>query len=52
LNEVNWNRKQAARNLNICYKSLLNKLHRWQLHENPAAETDADRTAAATASGK
>jgi two-component system, NtrC family, response regulator AtoC len=30
LNEVNWNRKQAARRLNICYKSLLNKLHRWQ----------------------
>lgn len=30
LNEVNWNRKQAARNLKICYKSLLNKLHRWQ----------------------
>ena len=31
LNEVNWNRKEAARRLNICYKSLLNKLHRWQL---------------------
>lgn len=30
LNEVNWNRKQAAQRLNICYKSLLNKLHRWQ----------------------
>jgi molybdenum-dependent DNA-binding transcriptional regulator ModE len=27
---VNWNRKQAAKRLNICYKSLLNKLHRWQ----------------------
>jgi two-component system response regulator AtoC len=33
LNEVNWNRKQAAKRLNICYKSLLNKLHRWELHE-------------------
>jgi two-component system response regulator AtoC len=30
LNEVNWNRKKAAKRLNICYKSLLNKLHRWQ----------------------
>jgi two-component system response regulator AtoC len=30
LNEVNWNRKKAAQRLNICYKSLLNKLHRWQ----------------------
>lgn len=33
LNEVNWNRKQAAQRLGICYKSLLNKLHRWQLQE-------------------
>lgn len=31
LNEVNWNRKVAARRLNICYKSLLSKLHRWEL---------------------
>ena len=31
LNEVHWNRRQAARRLNICYKSLLNKLHRWQV---------------------
>jgi len=30
LNEVNWNRRQAAQRLNICYKSLLNKLHRWE----------------------
>jgi two-component system response regulator AtoC len=30
LSEVNWNRKKAAQRLNICYKSLLNKLHRWQ----------------------
>jgi two-component system response regulator AtoC len=30
LTEVNWNRKKAAKRLNICYKSLLNKLHRWQ----------------------
>jgi two-component system response regulator AtoC len=31
LNEVNWNRKEAARRLDICYKSLLNKIHRWHL---------------------
>jgi DNA-binding NtrC family response regulator len=30
LNEVNWNRKLAAKRLDICYKSLLNKLHRWE----------------------
>jgi two-component system, NtrC family, response regulator AtoC len=35
LNEVNWNRKKAARRLDICYKSLLNKIHRWQL-DRPA----------------
>ncbi len=38
LEEVNWNRKQAARQLNICYKSLLNKLRRWQL----GSRTDPD----------
>lgn len=37
LNEVNWNRKEAARRLGICYKSLLNKLHRWQSQEGGAA---------------
>jgi len=31
LNDVNWNRKQAAKRLDICYKSLLNKLHRWEV---------------------
>lgn len=40
LNEVNWNRKQAARRLNICYKSLLNKLHRWQLQSRPDSVTE------------
>ncbi len=30
LTEVQWNRKEAAKRLNICYKSLLNKLKRWQ----------------------
>lgn len=31
LEEVNWNRKVAAKRLGICYKSLLNKLRRWQV---------------------
>jgi two-component system, NtrC family, response regulator AtoC len=31
LEQVKWNRKQAARELDICYKSLLNKLHRWNI---------------------
>jgi two-component system response regulator AtoC len=31
LNEVNWNRKEAARRLNTCYKSLRAKISRWQL---------------------
>ena len=37
LNEVNWNRKEAARRLGICYKSLLNKLHRWQSQGEPVS---------------
>jgi two-component system response regulator AtoC len=43
LEEVNWNRKQAARQLNICYKSLLNKLRRWQLGSRVEAD-DVDET--------
>jgi len=31
LEETSWNRKQAARRMNICYKALLNKLKRWQI---------------------
>ena len=31
LEETSWNRKRAARRLNICYKALLNKLKRWQI---------------------
>jgi two-component system, NtrC family, response regulator AtoC len=31
LEQVKWNRKQAARELHICYKSLLNKLRRWHI---------------------
>jgi len=31
LDETNWNRKEAARRLDICYKALLNKLKKWQI---------------------
>lgn len=31
LQEARWNRKQAASRLDICYKTLLNKLDRWDL---------------------
>ena len=52
LAEVNWNRKQAAKRLDICYKSLLNKLHRWQLRsqaetgQHQSAETELRRAVA------
>ncbi len=31
LEQTNWNRSQAARRLNICYRALLNKLKKWQI---------------------
>jgi two-component system response regulator AtoC len=31
LEETNWNRKRAARELGVCYKALLNKLKKWQI---------------------
>lgn len=39
LEHVKWNRKQAARELHICYKSLLNKLHRWDIPGRAPART-------------
>jgi two-component system response regulator AtoC len=33
LDETNWNRKQAAQRLGICYKALLNKLKKWQVRQ-------------------
>jgi len=35
LEETNWNRKRAAQHLGICYKSLLNKLKKWELRQPP-----------------
>ncbi len=31
LEETNWNRKQAAVRLGICYKALLNRIKKWQI---------------------
>jgi two-component system response regulator AtoC len=39
LQDMNWNRRQAAKKLNMCYKSLLNKLHRWQAQEQAFAQS-------------
>ena len=39
LEETSWNRKQAARRLNICYKALLNKLKRWQIDNRRSLQT-------------
>ncbi|HEV8413683.1 MAG TPA: sigma-54 dependent transcriptional regulator [Bryobacteraceae bacterium] len=39
LEQLKWNRKQAARELHICYKSLLNKLRRWQIPGRSQART-------------
>ena len=33
LEQTNWNRKQAALRLNICYKALLNRIKKWQLRK-------------------
>ena len=33
LEQTNWNRKLAARRLNICYKALLNRIKKWQLRK-------------------
>lgn len=37
LDETNWNRKQAARKLGICYKALLNRLKKWQIDSRTTA---------------
>lgn len=39
LEKTNWNRKEAARRLDICYKALLNKLKKWDLDERSRART-------------
>jgi two-component system response regulator AtoC len=43
LEETSWNRKQAARRLNICYKALLNKLKRWQIDNRQSMQSALQR---------
>jgi two-component system response regulator AtoC len=43
LEETSWNRKQAARRLNICYKALLNKIKKWQIRRPPAMQASSSR---------
>jgi two-component system response regulator AtoC len=45
LEETSWNRKQAARRLNICYKALLNKLKRWQIDNRRSLQTSLTKPA-------
>jgi len=44
LEETSWNRKQAARRLNICYKALLNKLKRWQIDNRRNMQSSFGKT--------
>src|SRR5881396_2207883 len=44
LEETSWNRKQAARRLNICYKALLNKLKRWQIDNRHGMSSPLQRS--------
>ena len=46
LEETSWNRKQAARRLNICYKALLNKLKRWQIDNRHSFQSSLAKPAA------
>jgi two-component system response regulator AtoC len=43
LEETSWNRKQAARRLNICYKALLNKLKRWQIDNRRSVQSPVNK---------
>jgi DNA-binding NtrC family response regulator len=47
LAETRWNRRQAARQLKISYKTLLNKLKRWRVEESgPVPPADGPETRA------
>jgi two-component system, NtrC family, response regulator AtoC len=45
LTETRWNRRQAARRLNISYKALLNKLKKWELAPRAASPPKPNRPA-------
>ncbi|PYQ16207.1 MAG: hypothetical protein DMF79_18930, partial [Acidobacteria bacterium] len=52
LTETRWNRREAARRLNISYKALLNKVKKWAADEveetgAPTAEPGPSRTRSA-----
>jgi two-component system response regulator AtoC len=42
LNETRWNRRRAAERLDICYKTLLNKLSKWELEGADAGGSSRD----------
>jgi two-component system response regulator AtoC len=44
LAETRWNRRQAARRLNISYKALLNKLKKWEAEESGEPSAAAEKT--------
>jgi two-component system response regulator AtoC len=51
LEQTRWNRRRAASRLDICYKTLLNKLHRWRLDEQDVADDEPPPAVRATARG-
>src|SRR5215470_3329059 len=48
LEETSWNRKQAARRLNICYKALLNKLKRWHIDNRHGMQSSINKSQSST----
>jgi two-component system, NtrC family, response regulator AtoC len=51
LEQTNWNRKFAARRLNISYKALLNKIKKWQIHRPQSTLAAGSRKRMMTAVG-
>jgi len=49
LAQTNWNRKQAALRLNICYKALLNRMKKWQLRKPESFDRRGSRHKAVAA---
>jgi transcriptional regulator with PAS, ATPase and Fis domain len=48
LEATGWNRKAAARRLHVSYKTLLNKLQKWQIHDREALRDSTDESGAAS----
>jgi len=46
LDATGWNRKKAAKELGICYKSLLNKLNKWNLSPGKDSRSVSNEEAA------